>query len=409
MYAQKTISSLIEGATKELKLQNYSKESLRFYTVIWNQLKLYAAPKGITCFSTEFGYNFLEQHYGFVPVEKLDRNSAMRIRAINVLSDYQLHGTVLIKKCIRNYEFPECFRTIISEFISYRNSLKIVKKSMQTAQLYLERFIFYLTRCEITDLSQVETYHINGFVNTIAIYSKPTMAGMLRHVRHLFGFAYQRGYVTSDLTHKIPVIKYNRESKIPSAYSTEEVNRLIQCIDRGNPAGKRDYAIILLAARLGIRASDIHSLCFTNINWEINCIELIQQKTGNPLSLPLLEDVGEAIIDYLKYGRPDTSAHEIFVRHKAPFGQLTSTGIYQLVSKYIQKAGIPVPHGKKHGPHALRHSLAGKLLENNIPLPVISEILGHADSKTTTVYLKIDVSHLRQCALEVPFIGGAVI
>jgi integrase len=157
---------------------------------------------------------------------------------------------------------------------------------------------------------------------------------------------------------------------------------------------------MLLIARLGLRSSDVVNLRFENINWEENRISFTQQKTGRPLVLPLLEDVGLAIIDYLKFGRPKCDFQHIFTRHRPPISPFTSSGMYGLVSRCISRAGL-LTDEKKRGPHALRHSLASRLLEENVPLPIISEILGHANSHTTAAYLSIDIDKLRQCALEV--------
>ncbi len=164
--------------------------------------------------------------------------------------------------------------------------------------------------------------------------------------------------------------------------------------------GKRDYAILLLITRLGLRSGDVCNLQYENIDWEQNKISLTQHKTGRPLTLPLLEDVGLALIDYLKFARPKCDSQFIFIRHRAPLGPFVSKSVYMLVARYIGKAGLLTP-SKKHGPHALRHSLASRLLEENVPLPVISEILGHANTETTATYLSISVEQLRRCALEV--------
>jgi len=119
------------------------------------------------------------------------------------------------------------------------------------------------------------------------------------------------------------------------------------------------------------------------------------------LQLPLLNEVGDAIIDYLRF-RPKVPLKRIFLRIPNPPGKLHDHSLYEIVSKYIKRAQIRLPQGKKHGPHALRHSLSSIMLENRVPLPVISEILSHASTETTKIYLKIDVSHLRECALDVP-------
>ena len=168
----------------------------------------------------------------------------------------------------------------------------------------------------------------------------------------------------------------------------------------GNPCGIRDYAIILLIARLGLRSSDVANLRFSNIDWESDRIRLTQVKTGNPLELPLLSDVGEAIINYLKNARPKTESDHVFIRVQPPYTEFRSGAVGALVQEHLLRSGIHL-EGRKTGSHALRHSLASRLLEHEIPLPVISEILGHVNTQTTMTYLRIDINELKKCALEV--------
>ena len=158
---------------------------------------------------------------------------------------------------------------------------------------------------------------------------------------------------------------------------------------------------LLLAARVGLRSSDIINLKFSNINWEKNEINLVQQKTKTPLTLPLLKDVGEAIINYIKNGRPNIEDQHIFIREAKPYMKLSSSSLHMIVDGYLKRAKIKIPTGKKHGPHALRHSLATLLLENNIPISTIKEILAHQSTETTKIYLKVSEKQLLQCALDV--------
>jgi integrase len=214
------------------------------------------------------------------------------------------------------------------------------------------------------------------------------------------GFCYKNGYHTDDLSADTPSVYYEKRSRIPSAYSYDDVMKLLSLVDRNNPVGKRNYAVLMLLTRLGIRCGDICRLQYENIDWERNIISFTQHKTGKPLTLPLLEDVGLAIIDYLKFGRPECDSANIFIRHRAPIAPFIAKSFYTMISSYIGKAGLHT-QGKKRGPHALRHSLASRLLEENVPLPVISEILGHANTNTTAAYLSISIDKLRNCALEV--------
>jgi len=196
------------------------------------------------------------------------------------------------------------------------------------------------------------------------------------------------------------------QPQIPSVYSKEEVEALIGAIDRGHPQGKRDYAMILLAARYGLRISDIIGMRYCNLDWEHNRIILFQQKTGKKIILPLSEEVGNAIIDYLKYSRPNIELPYIFLTAKAPYRELSSNGMGMAIRDYFRIAGVNFTN-RKHGPHSLRHSLASNLLKSNESLPVISEILGHSNTETTMEYLRIDIQLLRQCTLDVPFVPSS--
>jgi integrase len=199
----------------------------------------------------------------------------------------------------------------------------------------------------------------------------------------------------------VPQVKCKPDG-IPSVYTKEEIQQLLNGVDRTGPKGKRNYAMVLLAARLGMRASDICGLTFDNLKWQTNTIEFIVKKTGVLAVLPLLNEVGEAIIEYIKYGRPDSEDKHVFLRMQTPFVQLKPSVLHGIVSAGLRNANIPLLPGKRHGPHALRASLASAMLDNNTPLPVISEALTHTNSDTTRIYLKIDLQHLREYSLEVP-------
>jgi integrase len=166
--------------------------------------------------------------------------------------------------------------------------------------------------------------------------------------------------------------------------------------------GKRNYAIILIAARLGLRAFDIAKLQFENLHWDTSTLKLAQSKTGKELELPLLPDVGNAIIDYLQYGRPKSDEPYIFLKERPPYEHFSvSTAISHIVQRAFKKAGINIK-SRKFGPHCLRHTLGFRMLEESTILPVISEVLGHRSSESTKYYLRIDLKSMRECVLEVP-------
>ncbi len=187
---------------------------------------------------------------------------------------------------------------------------------------------------------------------------------------------------------------------VPSVWKKEDVVRMLESIDRSSPVGKRDYAILLLAARLGIRVGDIKSLKLTDLNWATKTIEIRQDKTKNIATYPILGDIGWALIDYLKNGRHSSSSPYVFLRTYAPYEAFgKDANLHYIIVKYTRLSGIKVPRGKRYGMHSLRHSLASSLLESGTPLPVISEILGHLSSKSTGIYLHTGIKKLKMCAI----------
>lgn len=198
-----------------------------------------------------------------------------------------------------------------------------------------------------------------------------------------------------------PHVRILRNAFIPYSWNPEDVKKLLASIDRGSPKGKRDYAILLTVTRLGLRVSDIRSLEFSSLNWSRRTIDLTVQKTKKAIQLPLLDDIGWAIIDYLKNGRPKTKCTRVFIRHRAPYDAVgENESFYKELHRYMKSAGITPPSGIHCGLHSLRSTLARRLLETSAPLPVISETLGHTNINTTSIYLKIDLEGLKKCPLD---------
>jgi site-specific recombinase XerD len=223
--------------------------------------------------------------------------------------------------------------------------------------------------------------------------------------RDIFKYCFDNGILNKDyssLILKEPRVALG--SNLPTTYTADEIKRIIKAVDRSSAKGKRDYLILLLAAEYGWRASDITSFRIDEIDWSKNIISIIQTKTGIPVEFPLLASVGNAIIDYLKYGRPDGGDNVIIVNHENTHkgNRLTSPTIHSIVSKAMKLANIPNWKTKKHGPHALRHSLASNMLKRNISIPIIKTVLGHQNTQSTKTYLTVDIQKLKLCSLPIP-------
>lgn len=203
----------------------------------------------------------------------------------------------------------------------------------------------------------------------------------------------------------LPKIIWHRKTNIRTYYTKNEVAKMLNVIDIRTKQGKEDYLILNLICYLGLRISDVVNLKLSKINFNTNTISIIQYKTDNKLTLPLINKVKYPLLDYLKNVRPnDTDLDYIFITRSKPYVPNIKLKTHRyIVKNYFIKAGVDI-NGRKHGFHSLRHSFSKSLLSENISLYSISNILGHKNIETTMRYLDIDTSKLKELALEVPYV-----
>lgn len=400
-----TFEELRDTAAAYLKSLSYSSASVDAYSREWRYLGCYLKTQKIQQYEASIGVQYLADKVGDVERKALPRSQRDRIRAISVLSDFAETGTIRKRK---NRQEPRQLDgpigKIMAEYIAQiKRSLGLAASTVQSYHLYLSVFLSYLNKCDITSFEHFNQTSILSFVNDLGEYSVISRHLIILKTNQFLKYLYDNQTLPVDYSRIMPKHKYVRQPKLPSYYSPEEVEQLINCIDRSNPNGKRDYAMVLLAARIGLRCSDIANLKFTNILWERKLISINQQKTNEPIELPLFPEIGNAVIDYLKHGRPQSSLSNIFLRHIPPYDNVCNSLLYGIIKKYLNLSGINYDE-RRHGPHALRHSLATNLLKKEVTLPVISSVLGHTRSESTMFYLRVDTNSLRRCALEVPAI-----
>jgi site-specific recombinase XerD len=339
----------------------------------------------------------------------LTRHKKELIRCANALLEFMLSNRVSFRSAKKNMPLSGTIGDIISGYLTSQKALRRAPDTLDNYRRYLAPFKEYLDEQGIRNLSSLSSSIILHYVKELCFLTKPTVHNALCALRVFFRYLHDTSILEIDWSYIIPKDNYKKEARLPSTYSKDEVASILNAVDRGSPRGKRDYAMILVAARLGLRASDICGLKFDNLLWEQNLIVLIQAKTQKRVELPLLSDVGNAIIEYLKYGRPQSSETFIFLQACRPFTRLQEPTLHSIVHENMRRAGISdVAAVRKHGPHALRHSLAEVLLQKNTPLPIISEVLGHTNTESTMSYLRIDIQALRQCALDVPALSSSV-
>lgn len=383
---------------------SYNKRTRRVYQNGWKQLKQFMEEHGMGFYDAKVGEAFITSILNNRSYSDLSRKEKDKIRSTNILTEYQTTGMIRFRSTRKVYNLDGEIGNLMKGFLAYRKSQGMSEDTINNNKLYLHRFLGYLQSNKVLALSDLDKQHILGFINGLGFSSKSTIHCTLSSLRCFLRYLFDNQYLDYDLTYIVPKSSYKKEARLPTTYTRDEVECLLEAVDRTSPKGKRDFAMILLAARLGLRASDICGLKFENIHWETNTIHLNQKKTKEKIELPLFVELGNAIIDYLKYGRPVSDLQYIFLRAGQPYVKLEEPTLHSIVSFYLRRAGIRNIDQKKHGPHALRHSLVGILLEQKTPIPVISEVLGHTNTESTKTYLRIDLKSLRQCALEVPMI-----
>ncbi len=400
----KSTAQLIENVKEELSGVGYKQGSIQAYQTYWNALLVYEINNNIKSYSPGVGLEFLNAIYGINVFGSLSKQDKVRVRSVTLLNDYSRDGMLFPTVGILPTVSLLCCFSQVLEFFKKRQVKKfqISNSTLSNYNRYLGQFLLYLEKHNISELSQFNPGIILDYCTSHSTYSLSTLYNSFCALRVFLRDLKNEGLLEIDYSKIIPSVSYKKDSKIPSTFTTDEAEKIFQAVDRSNPMGKRDYAIMIIAYKLGLRSIDIRSLQFSEIHWGKNTIELTMKKTGKSIVLPLLEDVGQALIDYIKFGRPVSDSNVIFLRHVSPIKQISAPGMTTIVKRYANKAGVNSAPGHGKGPHAMRSSLASALLAENVPLPIISEILGHSSTRTTENYLKIGINQMRNCSLEVP-------
>lgn len=395
-----TVRELAAALDGQMREFGYAESSLKTYRGICAKIVRYFEERDVERFDVNLGQKFIVEYGG----DRYGTNGELKnyCRAVHMLSDLQQYGMVFKQTPGAKKEFSPGFRPLFDEFVQYNRNRGIAEDSIRHLRGVLSRFGDYLLNRGVHVFREVECQHLNAYVETLAGYGRNTVSFHISYLNRLMKYALQQGYHTQDLSAVMPCVKYGQSKRLPAVFTEDEIKRILENVNTDSPVGKRNYAIILLLARLGIRISDILNLQFDSIDWERKRIFVQQQKTGTQLELPLLEDVGWAIIDYLQNARPKTSCPNIFVCHNPPFDRIHSW-LAKDISRAVQKAGIRLPRGKTAGTHIFRHSLATNLLNQGVGIDEIAQTLGHTSEESTEAYISLSMDTLRLCALEVDF------
>ena len=399
-----SIYELCRQFEKALIARSYSQDTMYRYRKSMGEFKEFT---GDVIFSPRLSAAFLTKIFGegegFSQKGVNSKLHMYYLRTMRSLEDYLLFGTFLRRHDeMVPMTWPEPFRKPLAAYFPTVENRGVSIKHQCKIGLLVRDLVLYLYRHDIHSFEEMTNNHVTGFIASQVGFKPKTMAGKVSCLRGVFQFLYLEGYVPIPLAEALPVVRNVFRTTVPSVWKPEELQRVKESIDFGNPIGKRDYAIVMLVASTGLRAGDVINLRLSDINWEKKEIFITQNKTTEPLTLPLMDAAGWALIDYIKYARPESQFNNVFLRHLSPFEPFTSaSAFYNLLTKYVAKAGVEPGGRSRVGMHSLRHTLASELLQNDVEINTIADILGHADPESTKNYLKVNISALRRCTLEV--------
>ena len=398
------LGRLVADAVVEIERLGYSRRSRNRYRSIWEHLIEFSHQKNL---GNEFSVDLAARFLGEYRDKQVDGPGDGRRRhvvfSVKVLAEFAKTGR--IQRAVTEVQAIHLVPTMqhtLRDYEQYcKDRLHLRPSTLHRCTTELTIFLDFLHSRKARTLDQIQAADLSEFVSCRDHLKPVTVRRIVSQLRSFLRFLTMRGILQKDLSAELPKIRVPRDANIPSVWDQELLVRLLRAVDRSSAKGKRDYAILLLACRLGLRAGDIRTLKLDNLRWAESIIEITQAKTGAPLTQPLTSEVGEALIDYLKSGRPQTTHREVFLKVNPPFGPFgDSDSLHHIVKYWRQLAGITFRSPQRRGLHSLRHTLATRLLEKSTPLPTIAEILGHTSLESTRIYAKADVEALRSVALD---------
>jgi site-specific recombinase XerD len=282
------------------------------------------------------------------------------------------------------------------EYLSCERGLR--PASILSYRHHLDRFEAYLARIGVRELAELSPAILSAFIaeRSAAGVAKTTVRDTCGVLKVFLRYARRQGHLRADLSPAVEWPQVYRLSGIPRSISWAEVGQVLDGVDRRTPAGKRDYAMLLLLVTYGLRAREVAALTLDDIDWKAERLAVPGRKAGHSTAFPLAVSAGAALADYLQHGRPQTADRRIFFRAAAPVCPVGAAAVSAAARRYLLKAGIDVP---RPGSHTLRHTAVQRLVDDGFPLKTIGDYIGHRSPRSTEVYAKVAIEQLREVAL----------
>jgi integrase/recombinase XerD len=289
---------------------------------------------------------------------------------------------------------------LVEEYANYLREVRGLAASSVSFRRYTARCFLHHLDQKGVGLKKVQTSHIESYITrTAKRLSRASLSQDISALRGFLRFLSIDGRVPAGLTSQIDTPRRYRFEQLPRALPWEVVRALLRSVDRTSATGLRDYAVFLLIATYGLRASEVGSITLDDIHWRQRSLRIQQSKTSSSLELPLTNEVATALVKHLRRTPPPSPYRRIFLKMHAPIGPLNRSAIRAAFHSLVRKSGLRIP---LQGVHCLRHSFAVHLLKNGTSLKTIGDILGHRSAESTSTYLRLATGDLREVPLPIP-------
>lgn len=398
-YQGSWISSAIEDYVVWLAGHDYKDRC------IWSRVPLvfafgeFASAQGATVL--EDLPSLVEDFVEFRAAENHRRTGSTRSMAKEVRGPVEQMLTVILAGFVPTGRKPlaEPFAEAVPGFFDYLAGERGLRPlTVRAYRFSLDRFADYLDRIGVDSIPELSPSILSSYIVDRAGsgLAKSTVRGDAGALRVFLRFAHREGVLANDLSESVGWPQVYRLSDIPRSISWTDVNKVLASVDRRNEIGRRDYAILLLLVTYGLRAREIAALTLDDVDWKHERLAIPERKAAHSTAFPLSSVVGEALLDYLRHGRPTTDDRHVFFRSVAPHRPIGAAAVSARSSHYLLKAGITVP---RPGSHTLRHSAVQRLVDADFDLKTIGDFIGHRSARSTEIYAKVDVESLRTIAM----------
>jgi site-specific recombinase XerD len=327
-------------------------------------------------------------------------------KAVALLDEFRRYG-IITPGMLSPFEKTELTLTFASLLEEYGNDVLFSEKqsevTVRTGKSIIKGFLLRLEECGFSSFENVTLSLVGQVVTqTAANHYKRGAESLLHYVRDFLKHLHDYNYIDIDLSVGVPKMASPRR-KVYQGFTDDEIIRLLAAVDRDTPIGKRDYAMMALAAQTGLRGVDVLKLKRNDIDWRKKEINIVQSKTGAALCVTLEAESGNALCDYLLNARPESYIPTVFLRSQHPIQTINPPSAQGIVKKYMAIAGIKFEPHRRYGFHNFRRAFGTRLLESGTPIHLLSQLLGHYDLDSARPYICVSEQGLMECCLPLDF------